>query len=448
MDDWQDVSLDVSSKVSLEVARADSAMAPPPPPAAEAPALQANREEERSAPGRYLVRSGSVYLFQIRMPREPAGERCRTVRLSLGPLTAREARRQADLLGALARNRFEQLRVQRMERQPGENDCDDHLLFDGGTPEMTAAEIKGYLKAMQQVIAQPAPPTPPHQVPVFAGLKGLVEINRELAKGSAGNPLIVDNAEMLKAQSIARITGEATSTPGEAPGQKRPAAPMRPDPSPAAVPSPEEKAHDAEGGTDAPRPSAGTDVSSGGVRVPAFKLDRRHVPRKASDKPLFSEVAEEYFAEREAASGEKNKDIGTARFRANLFVELIGDHPIDTYTAADLQAFIYLLTHWPASTKDRPAGKSAREILADNADLTAKPLTLNALRNGYVAIVKSIVNSRTAAYEYDYPLTSSAGVVFPCRASRRPECNCGRSLRQLTPYPGGNETPPWDAKRR
>ena len=35
------------------------------------------------------------------------------------------------------------------------------------------------------MIRQTARPTPPHQVPVFAGLKGLIEINRELAKGSA-----------------------------------------------------------------------------------------------------------------------------------------------------------------------------------------------------------------------------------------------------------------------
>lgn len=403
MDERQEVSLDVSLNVSLEAGHDDAPFAAFPPRAAEAPALPANREDARSGPGRYLVRSGSVYLFQIRMPRELAGGRCRTVRIGLGALTAREARRQADLLGALARNRFDQIRAGRMDRElVGENgEQADGVIFDSGTPEMTAAEIKGYLKAMRQVIAQPAPPTPPHQVPAFAGLKGLVEINRELAKGASGNPLIVDNAEMLKAQSIERITGAASATQEAAPAQDRPAASLVPEASPAAVPSPE--AYDTEARIDATRPSAGANAAPGAARVPAFKLDRRHVPRKVSDKPLFSEVAEEYFAEREAASGEGNKDIGTARFRAKLFVELIGDHPVDTYTAADLQAFIYLLTHWPASAKDRPAGKSAHEILADNADLTAKPLKLNALRNGYVAIVKSILNSRTAAYEYDYP---------------------------------------------
>ncbi|SSC64953.1 unnamed protein product [Ciceribacter selenitireducens ATCC BAA-1503] len=32
--------------------------------------------------------------------------------------------------------------------------------------------------------------------------------------------------------------------------------------------------------------------------------------------------------------------------RLNLFAELIGDHPIDTYTATDLQAFIDLIKYW------------------------------------------------------------------------------------------------------
>jgi hypothetical protein len=54
-------------------------------------------------------------------------------------------------------------------------------------------------------------------------------------------------------------------------------------------------------------------------------------------------------------------------------------------TPTDLQAFIYLLTRWPASAKDRPAGKSAREILADNADMTAKLLKFSALRDGYMS---------------------------------------------------------------
>lgn len=140
--------------------------------------MGANGKHARGRPGRYLLQSGSVYLFQIRMPLDLAGGRCRTIRKSLGPLTAREARRQADLLGALARNRFDQIRAERMERQTDAAGPHEQQLFDGGTPEMTAAEIKGYLKAMRQVISQPSPPVPAEQqspMPVQLGLVRLAE---------------------------------------------------------------------------------------------------------------------------------------------------------------------------------------------------------------------------------------------------------------------------------
>jgi hypothetical protein len=65
-------------------------------------------------------------------------------------------------------------------------------MFGGETPQLTAAEVKGYLKAMQAIISKPAPPTPPHQMPAFRGLRDLVMLNRELAKGDAASPLITD----------------------------------------------------------------------------------------------------------------------------------------------------------------------------------------------------------------------------------------------------------------
>jgi hypothetical protein len=50
-------------------------------------------------------------------------------------------------------------------------------------------------------------------------------------------------------------------------------------------------------------PAVRTTAEPADGKVPAFKPDRRCVTRKPSDRPLFSEVAEEHFAEREAASG-------------------------------------------------------------------------------------------------------------------------------------------------
>ena len=347
------------------------------------------------------------------MPEDIGGSPARTLRIGLGPLTARQARVEAELLAALARTRFEQLRTARMHNEVSGANEEDLL------PEVAAAEVKGYLMAMRHILSQPAPPTPPHQEPGFAGIRGLVALNRELANGSEGNPLIVDNAEMLKAQSIARV--EETIETAE--GAKKSPPPARRDITPASasdacrlsVGAPDTAKPPAPGpalrGTSAlvPVPAAEAEQASpgrihrdeNGKIIPAFRLDRRTVARKRSDLPRLSEVAEEYFAAREVKVGPDHKDIKTARMRLSVFLDLIGDHPVDTYTAADLQAFIALMTHWPAQERHRPKDKSPHEVLAANADLRFKPLKRSALEDGYVTTARSIIRYRMT--EYDYP---------------------------------------------
>ena len=146
--------------------------------------------------------------------------------------------------------------------------------------------------------------------------------------------------------------------------------------------------------------------------MPAFQLDRRSVERRPSSKPLFSTVSEEYLAARATKSGDDNADIETARFRRDLFIDLIGDHPVDTYTGTDLQAYVAFLKYWPASVKERPPGMSAREIIAANQDLSQKPLGIKTLREGYVANIKAMVRSKLTEYDYRDPF-SGAKIFYP-----------------------------------
>ena len=90
------------------------------------------------------------------MPEDIGGSPARTLRIGLGPLTARQARVEAELLAALARTRFEQIRAVRMH--------DNHPEIDDGDilPEIAAAEVKGYLMAMRSLLKGSPPPTPPH----------------------------------------------------------------------------------------------------------------------------------------------------------------------------------------------------------------------------------------------------------------------------------------------
>lgn len=355
------------------------------------------------------------------MPEDIGGSPARTLRIGLGPLTARQARVEAELLAALARTRFEQIRAVRMH--------DNHPEIDDGDilPEIAAAEVKGYLMAMRSLLKGSPPPTPPHQEPGFAGIRGLVSLNRERAKHAEANPLIIDNAEMLEAQSIARIIEtihivDGTKKIAPAPKRDEPTAPVA-DATGREVDATRPPATSSMMASTAHAPVAQVESSvpvtpgrihrdENGRIVPAFRLDRRSVARRPSELPRPSEVAEEYFAARAIKLGEGHKDIKTARMRLGIFLDLIGDHPVDTYSPADLQAFIALMTHWPAQERYRPSDKSPREILAANADLRFKPLKRSPLEDGYVTTARSIIRYKMTDYEYPDPFLG-AKLTYP-----------------------------------
>ncbi|MDX8478361.1 hypothetical protein RFN28_07695 [Mesorhizobium sp. VK24D] len=96
--------MDVSRSVSPDVSRDELSSA-----IMERQHLPVSGNGKGRSPGRYLVRSGSVYLFQIRMPEDVGGSPARILRIGLGALTARQARVRAELLAALARESFEQV---------------------------------------------------------------------------------------------------------------------------------------------------------------------------------------------------------------------------------------------------------------------------------------------------------------------------------------------------
>jgi hypothetical protein len=68
------------------------------------PAVKNTRASRRrqASPGRYMVRSGCVYLFQIKVPKEIIADRP-FIRASLGARPYRQARWLADLMAAEAR---------------------------------------------------------------------------------------------------------------------------------------------------------------------------------------------------------------------------------------------------------------------------------------------------------------------------------------------------------
>lgn len=231
-------------------------------------------------------------------------------------------------------------------------------------------------------------------------MRGLVRIGQQVSAKQSGQPyddMIADNAELLAARHVAKYEGSAG--PVSISEQLYSSTQMPTPPEQVATPV-------------TPSIKRSTKGPISRSETPAFKEDRRTVQRKPSTKPLFSQIASEYLTLRQSGKSGKSTDLDIAEFRLNMFVELIGDHPIDTYTPTDLQAFIELLKFWPARQRDRDESLTPREIIAGNRDFHLETLALKTLQEGYVAVVKTAFGSGTTTYDYANPV-AGARLVYP-----------------------------------
>ncbi|CDZ72565.1 Putative integrase/resolvase recombinase protein [Neorhizobium galegae bv. orientalis] len=376
-------------------------------------AKKRNRKLKKRSSGLYLVRSGGIYLFQIRLPKRiGGGAGSRPIRVSLGALPHQEARELADALAALARTVFKEIE-KRMAGYEGPDLshivsglADEDIPADDWPFEFATLILKGGLFDLRE----PARAPTPEEAKGLEMMRGLVRIGREVSAKQSGQPhdeMIADNADMLVARHISKHDEAVASVNVHVPDRlytttqlQSPVSPER-DMPPVVSPI---AAHPEDGEKTARR-RISADVT------PAFMLDRRTVERPPSTKPLFSKVASDYLATRKASKSGVNKDIAIAESRLNLFVELIGDHPINTYTGTDLQAFIDLMKFWPKNPKHRLDHLTAREIIASNNPTVFETLARKTLEEGYVAVIKSALNSGQT--DYDYSPIAGAKLKYP-----------------------------------
>ncbi|MGO8499009.1 hypothetical protein ACC785_33955, partial [Rhizobium ruizarguesonis] len=330
-------------------------------------------------------RSGNIFLFQMKVPKRiGGGAGRRPLRISMGTLPSNEARRLAGILAGPAIGWFREI-----ERRMRMGVNMDDLRTNGEDAEADDGDLLWSFLTMQMKAAlydirNLVPEISPDDQRLFEGWRDLISISREVVakrEGRAHNNLIAENANLLAASAARKLDPTTDQSP--------PPVPML-----TVTPFTSGDAVSARQADLPPAPPARTasDVAvSGPDCTPAAQQDRRFVTRPPSTQPLLSKVAFDYFAQREVNASLGNKDIGTARFRVNLFIELIGDHPVDTYSVTDVQAYVNLLKYWPANKDERPNTMSAREILRDNSDLHLEPLSIKTMREGYVTIIKSVV---------------------------------------------------------
>ncbi len=195
------VSRKVSTVVSLEAVRRGRRNQSPPPPSG----TQKPRKPRAPSPGLNLVRSGNVYLFQVRWPKhlDPV-RRAAPIRISLGACLHKEARREADLLIGYARRLFGwagQLGV--TDNQPKKDGflefTDEELEAKLNDPHRKG-ELVGELRVYQKIISSPPPSDSPADQKMFAAMPGFVQLSKEISDPENANPLVVDNFETLQAK--------------------------------------------------------------------------------------------------------------------------------------------------------------------------------------------------------------------------------------------------------
>lgn len=366
-------------------------------------AKKRNRKLKKRSSGLYLVRSGGIYLFQIRLPKYiGGGAGSRPIRVSLGAIPHKEARELADALAALARAVFKEI-DKKMADYNGPDlanivsaFADEDIPTDDWPFEFATLILKGGLFDLRD----PARAPTQEEAKGHELMRGLVRIGQQVSAKQSGQPydeMIADNADLLAERQITKH-GE-NARPVSIPEKLYPSTKMSVEQAPSAIPVAPSIKRSMRG------PISRSDT-------PAFKADRRTVERKPSTKPLFSKIASEYLTLRQSGKSGKSSDIDIAEFRLNLFVELIGDHPIDTYTPTDLQAFIELMKYWPSRQKDRDKNLTPRQIIAGNQDFHLETLALKTLQEGYVATVKTVFGSRTTTHDYSNPI-AGAKLVYP-----------------------------------
>lgn len=193
--------------------------------------------------------------------------------------SARQARIQADLMAAHARHCFDRIRTRRVAN--GQDDDSGKAGYGHGAPQFSgetagevAGEVRGYLKAMTSLLSPEPPPIPAHQEAAFEGMRGLVGIARELAKGPAGNPVIVDNAERLKDIYVEKLSGGSAAEAAPPPASHAAAAMTPAIVSQSATTGPQSAVV-----VGMPSPAPARTTPKAASAVPAFQLDRRTVER-------------------------------------------------------------------------------------------------------------------------------------------------------------------------
>ena len=324
--------------------------------------------------GKYLTRRGQTYVFQLRPPKSVDPDfRLSPIRVTLGRVTAREARQLANILVGQAQLAF--AAVGKGMDVPGKATSNQELkrLMLLAGPFLkgldAVADIKSSTDGMAKLMAK-------------AGLDGLIGIGIDRA---ANAHLATHEGEALTNYFIRVIKDEATAR------SHLDLAPLSPKP------------------TEIENIAARLDLISERIEGISGQLE----PKSG---PLFSVAADAYYAKIKKAKGTKghkkdgspkvNPELSYIEHRRNVFLQLMPDRPVSSYTEEDIQDFVDEL-QWLdpdySTSPDYQVGK-IKEFIQENKSRSGPRLARGTIENNYLPRIFSIIRHGCKMDKIPYPL--------------------------------------------
>lgn len=321
-------------------------------------------------PSRHLTRNGRVPVFQIRVPKALDPEsRLAPIRVTIGQVPNSRARRIADILAGMARYEFERIRSSRLDAvDPAANRRRIERQLTAALPTLLGLAVVDRC-ALPDDIREPALEA------VFDSLSH-IGCTRAMRPGpSARGPFLeVPIVSALQDENVAR--GML--------GMKPVAVATRPDPVMAEL------------------------------AVIRAMLGTKEGPKG----PLFSTASERFVEGRKKTYGDPDHpEIRYLEHRRAIFLAIIGDKPIDSYTRTDLQDFVNEIAWLPPNVSKQEDYDVARvrDYIAANKALDGQGLAAKTIRETYLSRIKTMLRETCA--DAKVPIAFEGRIVIPKRAA-------------------------------
>jgi hypothetical protein len=329
--------------------------------------------------GKYLTRRGNSFVFQLRPPKSIDPDfRLSPIRVTLGAITGRSARRLASILTGCAYVIFSALerRDQTMSTAPISTKEIQKLLLQAA-PLFVGLDAAAEVGSQNDTMAK---------LMIETGIDGLIGLSFDKDNGgylgkSHGRALQDHFVRVIKDEPTARAYLGLEPLP---PKQ-----------------------------SDIEKLVTNVEQMRGQLETLSGNLEPKH-------GPLFSVAGEAYHekltrAKGNKKSGKRYREPGYVLHRKNAFLQLMEDKPVDMYSEEDIQNFVNEIQFLDPNYDNREDYDITRikEFIAENKEQDGPRLSYNTIHNNYLPRIFAIIRHGCKMGKVRYPLDDCKIVYAP-----------------------------------